>query len=1043
MTMKLSNLKHLIMSAMCCLLVCVSAHAQTEKKTITGTVMDSKQEPIIGATVAVKGTATGTMTNLDGTFSLEVPTSGVLQITYIGYKKLETNISDKTEYQFILEEDALDLDEIVVVGYGTARKRDLTGAISTLKTDNLITEAPRSVQDLLRGNIPGLNIGMTGKAKGSSSLMIRGKSTLRDGGEPLIVVDGVIYDGDLSDLNPNDISSVDVLKDASSAAVYGAKSGYGVIVIMTHKGSNRGKPVVNFNANLGWVTMANKRKVLSPEGFIQMREDYNYGQQSAEYLEKYPQIYSDPRTLNGVNQLDWYNYDQKNPVSSVTDEQLLRAWVSRLGFSSPETENFLTGKTTAWDDLVYHTGIQQDYSASISNRNETGSYYWSVGWQDNESVYVGDRFTRLTSRLNLESKINNYVTVGMNMNFASRDEGYLTAQWGNAKTLSPYSSNTIGIDGDPYQLYPTGDQGTKNPFYDNLYTDRKDLTTTLNGTIYGKLSLPYGFEYQVNFTPHLRWKEYFNHNSSKHIGRKEGDAERTHEKWYNWQVDNVFRWKMEYDKKHNIEFTGLVNAEKNQSWKTESKTSQFSPNDNLGYHNMGAGTIPKASSNDTYRTRDALMGRIFYSYMNKYMLTASIRRDGYSAFGKENSRATFPAAALGWVFTSEQFGEHLKPWMSYGKLRFSWGKNGNSDIGAYSSLADLASGLTPIINTSGNIELISQLYVKKMANNGLKWENTASYNLGLDFSIFKDIIGGSIDIYNKETNDLLINRALPKVTGFQEIEANLGKIENKGLEISLNANVMKVNNFEWNASATFSLNRRKLKKLYGDMVDILDEKGNVIGQREANDTRNNWFIGRDPDQIYAYVRDGVWQLGEEEEAKKYGLQPGDFKYIDQNKDGVMTDDDKRFQKNKSPRFRWSLRNSFRLYNDFELSFMLYSLWGHYDSFNNAANDFLAERESNYDYPRWTPNNPTNDYARIKSKNIGTNWINKSFIRLDNITLSYYVPKKFLNRFLIQDLRLTGSIKNVAVFAPDWKNLWDPETGEPYGRTFSLGINFTL
>ncbi|NDV67417.1 SusC/RagA family TonB-linked outer membrane protein [Dysgonomonas sp. 25] len=1036
------KLKHLSLLLLCSFL-CLSVNAQTVTKSISGIVLDEKEEPVIGATVAVKGTSTGVMTDLDGRFELEVPTKGVFTVSYLGYRTQEITIGNTSEYRVVLEENELSLDEVVVIGYGTAKKRDLTGAISSLRTDKLQTEAPRSVQDLLRANVAGLNIGVDGKAKGASSLMIRGKGTLKDGGEPLIVVDGVIYDGDLSDLNPNDIASVDVLKDASSAAVYGAKSGYGVIVIMTQKGKNTGKPVVNFNASMGWVTMADQRKVLSPEGYIKMRQDLKNGSQSDADKQRFPQMYTDPRKLDGVSQLDWYNYNQGTPVPSVTEEELLLAWVTRLDFSTPEQENFLAGKTTNWENQVFHTGVQQDYSASISNRNEQGSYYWSVGWQDRESLYVGDRFTRLTSRLNLESNINKYITIGMNMNFAMRNEGYLTADWGQARRLSPYAANTIGIDGDPYQLYPTGDTASKNPFYDNLYTDRKEKITTLNGTMFGRLNLPYGFEYQVNFTPHLRWKEFFNHNSTEHIGRKEADAERTHEKWSNWQVDNVFRWKMEFDKKHNVEFTGLINAEKNQFWRTESRTSQFRPNDQLGYHHMGAGTIPKAYSNDTYNTRDALMGRLFYSYMNKYMLTTSVRRDGYSAFGKDNPHATFPAVALGWVFTGEKFGEKLAPWMTYGKLRFSWGENGNSDIGSYAALADLTSGLTPIIDTNGNIELISQLYVKKMANYSLKWENTESYNLGLDFSIFHDILGGSIDIYKKETNDLLVTRELPRVSGYQNIEANLGKIDNKGIEISLNAKIMKIDNFEWHATGTFSLNRRKLTKLYGDKIDIVDEFGNVIGQREADDTKNSWFIGRDPDQIYGYVRDGVWQIGEETEAAKYGLQPGDFKYVDQDGDGLLTDKDKRFQKYKTPRFRWSLRNNFRIYNDFELSFMVYSLWGQHNTFNDAANNWLAERESNYDYPRWTPENPINDYARIKSNNKGTNWVNRSFIRLDNITLSYYVPQKFLSRFLVKDMRLTGSIRNVAVFAPDWKNNWDAETGEPYGRTFTIGVNFTL
>lgn len=1047
MMKNISNLQHSLLLLLFSMTMFSQASAQTMNKTIHGTILDNNEEAAIGASVTVKGTTIGTLTDIDGKFKLEVPNQGTLIITFIGYATKEIPITEEARYTITLSEDAMDLDEVVVIGYGTAKKRDLTGAISSIKTDKLRQEVPRSVQDMLRGSIPGLNITMTGKAKGDGDLIIRGKGTLTDKkGTPLIVVDGVIYDGDLTDINTNDIVSVDVLKDASSAAVYGAKAGNGVVVIVTQKGSDRGKPVINVSANWGVVSMANKRPVLSPEGYIKFRQDYQNGRYADSYYEQYPEMYSDPRRLQGVDQLTWYNYDMKVPVTSVTETELLTKWLSgRLNFKTPELENYLAGRTTDWSDKVFHSGFQQDYSASISNRSEDVTYYWSLGWQDRESIYVGDKYTNLTSRLNLESKINKFISVGVNMNFSSRDEGFLTADWGQVRNLSPYTTDESNNPDSPYRFYPTGDNSSTNPFYSNKFRDRKDLKTTLNGTIFGRLTLPYGFGYQMNFTPHISWKEYLNHESSNHQdwAATGGKSERTHEKWYNWQVDNIFSWKQEFNKKHNIEATFLINAEKAQYWKTKSETSKFSPNDILGYHNMGAGTIPLASSQDTYRTGDALMGRLFYSYMNKYMLTTSIRRDGYSAFGQANPHATFPAVALGWVFTSEKFGEKLNPWMTYGKLRFSWGKNGNRDIGEYDALASLTSGLTPFIDQNGNIYLSSQLWVNRMANKGLKWESTSSYNIGLDFSILKDILSGSIDLYSKRTSDMLISRSLPKFSGFDNVTANIGLVENKGFEIALNANIMKTNNFAWTATGNFSLNRRKLLELYGDMIDILDDNGNVIGKQEADDVKNKWFIGKDPDQLWGYVRDGVWQLGEEEEAKKYGNTPGDFKYLDLDGDGLLTDKDKRFQKYKTPRFRWSLRNNFRLYQDFEVSFMLYSLWGHYDTFNDAANNVFADRVSNYDYPRWTKDNPTNDYAKIGSKNLGDNWVERSFIRLDNVSLSYFVPRNFLKRYYIQDMRITGTVRNVAIFTPHWKKMWDPETGEPYGRTFTLGINFTL
>lgn len=1021
------------------------------ERTITGRVIDQVGEPLPGVNVMQKGTTNGTITDMDGKYSQIVSAErSILVFSYIGYHMQEITVGNKNTIDVKMQEDLQDLEEVVVIGYGTAKKKDLTGAVSSIKAEKMEAEAPRSVQDLLRANSSGLSITMSYSAKGSADIQVRGKGTLKANSSPLLVLDGVIFEGGLEDINPNDIASIDVLKDASSAAVYGAKAANGVIVITTKKGKT-GKPVVTFNTNIGFVQSANQPKVLDGPGFIAFRQDYETGRNSDEYLSKYPQMFSDPQKLNGVNQLDWYNYDQKSPVSSVTDEQLTRAWLGRLEFKAPEIENYLSGNVTNWPDKIFQTGFQQDYTASISNRTDNMSYYWSLGYTDREGVVAGDRFTNFRTRLNLESKITDFLTVGLNSSFSTRDEGFLAADWTQMSTLSPYCSDNMDDPESSYQRLPSGTPMVVNPFYDNKYTDRKDLYHTINANIYAKLSLPFGIEYQMNFTPYYEWREYYNHQSSKgeEWTNKGGISERKNIKKYKWQIDNILRWKKEFNRVHNLEVTLLANAEKGQDWETVAKNSGYSPSDVLGYHRLEAGSVPLVTSNDTYRTGDALMGRIFYSYQNKYMITTSVRRDGYSAFGQRNPRATFPAVALGWVFSSEDFMKPASQWLNYAKLRLSWGENGNRDIGQYEALAEMKSGMYPYIDLNGTLYLSSQLYVDRMANINLKWERTSSYNVGLDFSLFNDVISGSLEGYVARTNDLLVDRALPMIVGFDKVASNLGQLQNTGLELSLNANIMTRENFEWRASGNFSLNRRKIRKLYGDLIDVVDNNGNVIGQKEADDIGNKWFIGQDPDRIWDYERDGVWQMDEEETAAKYGCQPGDFKYIDQDEDGVMTDKDKVFQGYNTPRFRWSLRNEFTLWKNFGVSFMLYSLWGQYGNFNKAANAGFADRYSEFEQPRWTRLNPINDYARIGSKNIGTNYVSQSFIRLDNITLSYNVPKTFLSKLKIQDMRFSFTMRNVAVFSPHW-NFWDPEVWntkdkrlEPTPRSFNLGVNFTL
>lgn len=548
----------------------------------------------------------------------------------------------------------------------------------------------------------------------------------------------------------------------------------------------------------------------------------------------------------------------------------------------------------------------------------------------------------------------------------------------------------------------------------------------------------------MNFTPRYHWYEYMNHESSQHPewAGEGGKSERKNEKTFNWLLDHIVRWKQEFGKDHRVEATFLFNAEKGQWWQTVAKNQQFTPSDVLGYHNIGAGAIPSVSSNDTYKTGDALMGRVFYSFRDKYLITASVRRDGYSAFGQMNPRATFPALALGWVFTSEKFMKASDNWLNYGKLRFSWGQNGNRDIGQYEALASLNSGLHPYIDQNGNVYVTSQIYINRMPNSALKWERTASYNIGIDFSVCGNRLSGSMETYMAETNDLLVSRSLPSILGYDNVKANLGTLTNRGFELTLNANLIENKNFSWNSSGTFSFNRRKIKHLYGDKEEVKDADGNVIGYKEADDIANKWFIGHDTDQIWDYERDGVWQLGEEEEAAKYGNKPGDFKYIDQNNDGVMDNDDKIFQGYTTPRYRWSWRNEFTFYKNFNLSFMMYSHIGQYGTFNRAANTGgMFDRYTVVDIPRWTKDNPTDDYGRLGSKNIGSNYVKKTFVRMENITLSYNVPQNFLKKLSVQNMRFSVAVRNPFVIT-GW-TFGDPEGGDTTLRTVNFGVNFTL
>jgi TonB-linked SusC/RagA family outer membrane protein len=817
------------------LLFTVQLSAQ-QKVTVKGKITDEHNEPVIGANIMEKGTTNGVISDFDGFFTLNVSSGATLVVSYIGFAQQEIPVKDKRDFVIRLAEDSETLNEVVVIGYGSARKRDLTGAVMQVKSAQLENESPSSMQDLLRANVPGLSVGFSAGPKPGGSLLIRGKNSINAGTDPLIVLDGVIYPGDLADINPNDIEQIDVLKDASSAAIYGARSASGVIIITTKMGKSE-KPTISFDASIGVATQAIVPEVYQGDEFTAWRTDvFNSANPNHR-----PYEFNDPRKLPAdVSIEDWMKYDNStgDPVET---------WLRRIGFKNLEIQNYLDGKSVDWADMVFQNGLRQDYNASISGKTKGVNYYWSMGWTDNEGIIVNNGYKSFKTRLNLDAKINKFLTVGLNAQFVQRDASAIGADWVQYQKLTPYGSPT-NEDGT-MKLNPGDDTSAKHPLIDSYYTDKRNVINNLNANIYAKVSLPFNISYQMNFSPRYEWATDYVHKSSEHPSWKDfgGSASRTFRNDFLWQLDNIVKWKQTFAKVHDVDFTFLFNAEKFQRWSDEMNNEGFDPNDDLGYHYMKGGILPTISSNDEYRTGDALMARLFYSYDNRYMITGTVRRDGYSAFGQKNPRAVFPSVAVGWVFSDEPFLKKLN-WLDYGKLRFSWGLNGNRDIGVYRALARMGNSKYMYVSPDGKVYNGSYLYVNSLANKELKWERTASFNLGLDFSIFNERLKGNIDIYKANTKDLLIERTLPELIGFSSVMSNL--VENKGIELSLTSKNIDTKNFAWSSTFNFTLNRNKIVHLYGDMVDVLDENGNVVGQKEADDIKNKWFIGKSLDEIW-------------------------------------------------------------------------------------------------------------------------------------------------------------------------------------------------
>lgn len=1027
--------------------------------TVTGKITDGRNLPLDGASVMIRGTKRGATTNASGVFTLNnVPDNAVLVISSTGYLTREVSVKGQTTINVSLADQVQGLNDVVVVGYGTRTKKDLTGAISQVKATQLENENPRSVGDMLRGNAPGLDVGFDGTTKGSNaSLQIRGKGTLTAKSDPLIVLDGVIYPGALEDINPNDISTIDILKDASSAAVFGARSANGVILINTKKGKI-GKAQITFNHNFGLNKVENKPHLLNANEYVQFRGDAEWALHGFDSTSvpgvKYK--YTDPSRLPaGFTLAQWLALD-----GSAASADPVTVWLTRNEFKPIEITNYKAGNTLDWEKLIYNqNAIQQDHTISIAQRKEDYNYYLSLGYLENQGLTNGDKYKTIRLRSNIEGTIAKYLTVGVNIQFADRDESSVPLRLNDVLGSTPLGS--IYADGSTTTLRNSvnDDPGNNtNPFMDQYYTSRLYKYDNFFGNLYVKGTLPYGFSYSVNFAPRFDILKEYNYQSVNNptILAKHGVIDRRNQTIYSWTLDNVLNWNKTFGK-HSISATFLVNAEKYQQYDTKIHAENLQPNGNLGYDALQSATAaPTVSSADDYSTGDALMGRVNYGYNNRYNLTGTFRRDGYSAFGLQNPRANFYSVAGAWTFSEERFMRNTANWLEYAKLRLSYGTNGNREIGRYAALSTLNSGTYVFVTSGGTAYNTGQVNASNLSNPTLKWERNGSTDLGLDFTLLKGTVSGSIDYYYRDTKDLLVNKSLPTVTGFTSILANLGEVVNTGMEFTFNTRNMRRTNFEWNTTLSFWFNNNKIKHLYGPTPDF-DATGKQVGTSEKDDINNGWFIGHNINAVYDYKIVGVWQVSEAATAKSFGYKPGDFKLQDTNGDGQYTVADKVFIGQTVPKFSWSLRNDFKIFKNFDFSFTLYAKMGQLSQFNQAKNvDRFYNRSNFYVRPYWTPNNPINDYAAIGSNSAGAvSWNvyrTSTFVRLSNVSLAYTLPSSLTNKWKIGAVKAYANVVNPVVFS-SW-NYFDPEyhgtganslpTNEtPVPLTINFGLNVTL
>ncbi len=965
-----------------------------QNKTVSGTVNDDDGTSLPGVTVVIKGTTQGTVTGADGTFSIpNVPEDAVLLFSFVGLKLQELPVAGLTTLNVVMEQSQIGLDEVVVVGYGTQKKSDITGAVASVGQDRLEQIPNTNFAQALQGAVPGINISTNSASAegGDMSIMVRGRNSIEASNTPLIVLDGIPYGGSISEINPDDIQSIEVLKDASSAAIYGSRGANGVILVTTKRGKT-GKPTVNYNGYYGIQDIASLPEIMDGEQF-------------------------------------WAFKNTRNP-EDITDS---------------EREMYESGQWTDWIDVTTRTGKKQQHTLSLSGGTEKMNYFLSGTYLDVEGVAVGDDFKRYSSRINLEAEVTDWFSLGTNTQLSLADRSGFAPNWSGG-TAGAFWMNPLtkafDEEGNP-SIYPwPEDIYWGNPLAGTL-ADSKDKRYTVFTNNYAIVKVPWvsGLQYKLN-----TGVEYANRERASYYGRDTkqgvengGESDVRNRVDNDYTVENILSYTKEFGL-HKVFATALYSYQQS-SYEEHRIESQGFPNDVLTWHQASTANLVDPSSGYRKETILSQMLRLNYSFDSRYLITLTGRRDGFSGFGSNRKWGTFPSLALGWNMANESFFESID-FMNQLKLRASYGENGNQAVGPYETLARLSerSYLDGTATAPG-------YRPTKLGNPDLGWESTKSYNFGLDFGFFDGRVAGSIDAYNSDTYDLLLDRSISPVHGITSITENIGEVNNKGFEVMIHSYNIQQQDFTWNTSATFSYMKNEITSLYG----YLDEDGN-----EIDDLGNRWFIGQPIRVNYGRVFDGIWQLDDDiANSAQPNAIPGDAKIVDQitvdtdgdgipdEADGVINDDDRVIQGQRDPKFLWSFTNTIS-YKAFTLNFFMHGVHGNKKRNSLMTDDVWSSRRNTTQKNWWSETNPSNDWIGNSEDNNTHNatFIEKAgFVRLKDVTLSYDLPKTLTSKIGFTKLRVYATGRNLLTIT-DYNGL-DPEfSGDrdiPLQREYLVGL----
>ena len=1070
MSVKLKSISQMVLLLLFCFIA-----GTVSAQTVTGNVIDETGEAVIGATVIEKGTQNATVTDFDGNFTIKMSKGKVLTISYVGMVSQDVNVAGKSNIKVTLKEDNTTLQDVVVVGYGTMKKTDLTGSVGSVGTEDLVAKGSATVMEALQGSVPGVNITQSSsRAGGDFNIEIRGKASTQGSTTPIYVVDGVICD-DIQWLNQQDIERIDILKDASSTAIYGSRATAGVVMVTTKGGAQLGKhiqkPSISYDGYYGF------SKVVRTPDFQNGDQFYKY--RFSRFL------------LTSGDSKNW-----AQPIYTMENFGQMALETSTGSGVFVMKQMLESGKTVDWPDIVTRNGSQQNHFVTVNGASESVRYHFGLGYAGLKGIYEGDKESKINFKGSVDADINKYVTAGFSFNMAKIDNTYASDNGvqeayrmnpfmvpyddeGNLKE-APGNKNALGTDANQFT-------SSINPllYWRNETHERE--TWRLLGNVYVELKPISGLTFKTSFAPsYTNYREgYF---SDTLTGDETNHAHIINSRSFSWTWDNVLTYEKTFNDIHRINVMGLISAESGNSESSRIYSAGVLDNTlwwNLNSNDAVVVTDTKNSYSESSMLSYAL--RANYTLLDRYMFTATVRWDGSSKFADGHRWGSFPSAAFAWRLSEEPFMESTKNWLSNLKLRVSYGATGNNKgISNYATYVTVAKGSPyPLAG-----KYVTSSYPSGVVNSAISWEKSHEINLGVDFGFLNNRIHGSIDWYNKKSTDLLYDLELPLSVGGGTMSTNIGSVRNRGIEIALTTVNIQNKDWYWETSFSFAHNKNEVLEINGSGTDVV-----------PSGLTGGLFIGEPYNNVYSYVWDGIvsdriMTVPDNEIARIKGFTPGsevrecDYYYacygwtegmaIIQDKDGngSFDNNDKKIY-SSAPKWTGSFSTTLS-YKGWDLGATLYAKVG-YDVYSPFLNRYLdlsdrGRMRMNEDWyipagtlidadgynADGTLINPvyqeSTHYGSYPFPNHsatggggGSYWLNAasvvdaSFLKVKNISLGYTFPKNWINKFGCQNLRLYCTVTNPFVFTkyqgfdPEWASTSLKNDG-PSTVTWQFGAN---